>query len=114
MTNLLGPAELRPMVEAVIAAHPDAINPMDGEGRCLYTDMGNPDHHCVVGQLAADAGWGVPGPFSTDGADWAALDFEWPVSDDGRKFLSDVQDLADRASMNGEPWSTIEIPEVPA
>ena len=113
-TDLLGPAELRPMVEAVIAAHPDRLNPINGSLGCLYTAADDPDNHCVVGQVAADAGWDVPDCEEQEAAGYIAERYDWPVSDEGVTWLAQVQLRADLATWEGRPWSTIEIPEVPA
>lgn len=111
--KLLGPAELAPLVQAVIDANPEATNPMSGEGACLYTDPADPSHHCIVGQVAASQRWSLPLNNSLNAAHAAVL-AGWPLTADARGWLWDVQDAADSATFDGLPWSSITLPEVPA
>lgn len=109
-TTLLGPAELRPILADVIARHPDATNPTDLRGRCLYTAPDDAGRHCLIGQVAAERVWGVPGDEAFMNARVVARRYGWPVTDDGAEYLRSAQERADEATDDGLTWSAIELP----
>jgi hypothetical protein len=90
-TKLLGPNELRPLLRQVIDANPDAVNPRTNHNWCLYTDPDDPKRHCIIGQLALNQGWTVPGPEIMGAASSVVYECGWPVSDDGGFYLDDIQ-----------------------
>ena len=105
MNDVVPVSELRAAVLAAIDAHPDQVNPLKDDEACIYTSPFNPDHHCIVGQVAADFGWEDPGP-SSDYVHTEAPKHGWPLDQSGIEFLTKVQALADEASWNSRPWSS--------
>lgn len=110
--KMLGPDELRPMLQAVIDAHPDALNATTARGFCVYTDPDDPARHCLIGQLATEQGW--PLPNVNVNADGAAERGRWPVTAAGAALLADVQEQADAATKRCQPWSTLNLAEIGA
>ncbi len=107
--DLLGIPELRAEFERIIAANPDAKNPVERVGgvySCLYT-LG--DRHCIVGQVASDLGW--PLPDDNRPADVVAFELGWPVEPDAGRFLTAVQALADGPNDAVGPtrWGSIDL-----
>lgn len=97
-------------IEAVLAtidAHPDGINPRMGKGACRYTATSDPDWHCLIGQMAADRGWKVPGPEYVGGPASVADLFDWPVADAAAEAMEEAQRLADLAQLDEKRWSDI-------
>ena len=95
--------------ERIIAANPDAKNPIDRRGgsyTCLYKQG---DHYCLVGQLAHEQGWTLSADYFGP-ADGAADLFGWPVIDTAKQYLIHVQMLAD--GVEGPiPWGAIDLDE---
>lgn len=108
-THLMTADGVKAAVLAVIDAHPDRINPTNGDGQCLYTDPDDPDCHCLIGQVAADQGWQVPGPECTRPAFGAAEEYGWPVTTEAADLLSAAQEYADAPgpSGNSRRWGVI-------
>lgn len=72
-------------------------NPTDGE-MCLYTSEDNPDHHCIVGQVLADAGLEVP-PDHTETGGFGSLSSPYvergELTQLAADFLADCQRVFD-------------------
>jgi hypothetical protein len=88
------------MVRKVIAAHPDAQNPLDMGDRCVYNA---PDgiRHCIVGQILADLGT----PSSIENVSPAGVpEVEAQFEEESITFLSYVQCIADDGS---KPWGEL-------
>lgn len=100
---------------ALIAANPDAVNPLYRDGKsCVYTGTDGKSH-CIVGQLAADEGWDIPGPgepgeYADDMTEW-----EWPIDTDTADYLAAVQKIADGPVglrvATPVPWGAIVLPD---
>lgn len=103
--------EARAAIAAVIAANPDKINPMVHHV-CRFTSTTDPDWHCIVGQLAADLGWSVPGPKFDGGSVSATEVYGWPVSDEALEVLMEAQKQADHLTSLGEPWGEIDLSRI--
>lgn len=98
MTELLGPEDLRALLAEIVADHPDAVNPVDEYGACLYeTEDGQPTEHgvcgCIVGTLAVRQGWDLP--LNNGSADNVARNLAWPVDSASRDYLTVLQLQAD-------------------
>lgn len=116
MSESLGPTDLKPLLDAIIADNPDTRNPYSTDlFSCLYTDPDEPSRHCIIGQLASEQGWELPDVADecTDSADVVARAKRWPVDDDARWKLSMVQMAADGVLDEDDPfpapWGTIDL-----
>lgn len=95
---------------ATIDAHPNAVNPRTSGSPgapCVYTDRRDRSSHCLVGQVAADLGWKVPGPYAESAPGVQAVRLGWPITQSAAGALSVAQSKADNATFDGRPWSTI-------
>lgn len=52
--------QLKDMVRAAVARTPERTNPKEHLGGCLYTAPNDDTHHCIAGQVFADANLPVP------------------------------------------------------
>lgn len=107
---LLTADELAPMVARIIERMPDVCNPRDIPddmgSTCLYTSSDG-QSHCLVGQLAADNGWKVPGRSYREGAPSASRKYGWPINHGAEEYLRTLQLQADEGGLWGDinPYS---------
>jgi hypothetical protein len=104
---------IRDELQALIDARPDAINPTDENGRCLYDD--GKGGHCIAGEWAASHGHRVPpAADSSLNAKAAAEMYGWGLAPDEAEYLRLVQRIADGfgdGSRIPKRWADIALPD---
>lgn len=104
--------ELRDKLLDIVRRFPENVNPQapataDSSPHCIYDD--GEGNHCLIGQLAFEQGWRVPGYYETMSADTVAVQYSWPVNKNGKDYLRRIQGIADHGldDMPDEPirWS---------
>ena len=103
--NPLLASEVQSLLATIIARNPDARNPASG-GMCLYTDKSDRGRHCIVGQLAAEAGWAMPEDVDAS-ADIVASNLGWPITKGAAAYLRSVQRDADVDGVSPKPWGEV-------
>ena len=105
--HLLTIPEVRELLCDIVRRMPDAVNPTNEYGSCVYDDGAG--RHCLIGQLAHEQGWPMPtfgGSDRESTADVVALTFQWPVEGSVADYLAEVQEAAD---VFCSPWDEVAI-----
>jgi hypothetical protein len=95
--------EIEAAIERAVKQHPERHNPRADTSLCEYTSPDDDDWHCIIGQVATDLGWTIPGPEIVLPAHEAALVLGWPVDKETANWLTDVQDQFDSDDLD---WKT--------
>jgi len=100
-------AQLEVAITQAVKRHPGRHNPrtqnrvrVTGYSDPVYTSPDDSNYHCIIGQVAADLGWSVPGSDVILPADEAAPLFGWPLDLETARWLTSVQNQFDSATGN--------------
>lgn len=99
--------ELMELIRDGVEKYGDKCNPRETKSdgttpSCVYTkDMprSHENRWCVIGYVAQQLGWSLKGEFSVQGASNMARDNLWPVSEDTRCWMDQVQCVFDGTSI---------------